>query len=469
MRKTKIICTLGPSTDNYDTLCKMVKAGMNVVRFNMAHVDHEEAARRMQLVKKVRSDLNVPLAIMIDIKGPEIRTGQVDNPFTVEKGDLLIITGEQIPAHDNVVPVNYPDIANDVFVGGHILLNDGLLDLIIKEIKDDLIYCEALTHGRIGNHKNVHFPDTHINLPFIREKDINDMNFAIENDVDFIACSFVSRASEVKEIRSYLESHNAHDIAIIAKIENKEGIENLDEILECVDGVMVARGDLGVEIPIEKIPTIQKQMIRKVHLAGKRVITATEMLETMTHNPRPTRAEVSDVANAVYDGTSCVMLSGETSVGDFPVEVVKTMAKICEDTEANINYGKNFKNIDFEIKNIADALSHSSVNAAIDLKANAIVVCTKTGQTALMVSRFRPSMPIVAFVTSMKSYHQLAMSWNVFPSLMDEYFSTEELSIRAIDRAKEMPYINKGDIIIVVAGIARQAHASNLMRIEKVR
>ena len=210
-------------------------------------------------------------------------------------------------------------------------------------------------------------------------------------------------------------------------------------------------------------------MIKKVHLAGKRVITATEMLDTMTHNPRPTRAEVSDVANAVYDGTSCVMLSGETSIGDNPVNVVRTMAKICEDTEANIDYGKNFKNIDFEIKNIADALSHSSVNAAIDLKANAIVVCTKTGQTALMVSRFRPNMPIVAFVTSVKSYHQLAMSWNVFPSLMDEYFSTEELSIRAIDRAREMPYINKGDIIIVGAGIARQAHASNLMRIEKVR
>lgn len=469
MRKTKIICTLGPSTDSYDTLCKMAKAGMNVVRFNMAHGDYDTANKRMELVKKVRDDLNIPLGIMVDIKGPEVRTGQVDVPFKVEKGDKLIITGEQIPSHDNVVPVNYKDIANDVFVGGHILLNDGLLDLIIKEIKNDLIYCEALTHGTIGNHKNVHFPGAHINLPFVREKDIVDMDFAIQNDVDFIACSFVSRASEVKEIRAYLDAHNGSDIALIAKIENKEGIDNLDEILECVEGVMVARGDLGVEISIEKIPTIQKQMIRKVHLAGKRVITATEMLETMTHNPRPTRAEVSDVANAVYDGTSCVMLSGETAVGDYPVEVVKTMAKICEDTEANINYARNFKNIDFEIKNIADALSHSSVNAAIDLKANAIVVCTKTGQTALMVSRFRPSTPIVAFVTNIKSYHQLSMSWNVSPYLMDEYFSTEELSIRAIDRAKEMPYINKGDIIIVVAGIARQAHASNLMRIEKVR
>ena len=469
MRKTKIICTLGPSTDSYDVLVNMVKAGMNVARLNMAHGDHETAKKRVDLIKQVREDLQVPLAIMVDIKGPEVRTGQVDNPFKVEKGDKLIITGEQIPAHDNVVPVNYPDIAKDVFVGGHILLNDGLLNLVITDIKDELIYCEALTHGIVGNHKNVHFPGAHINLPFIRQKDINDMNFSIENNVDYIACSFVSRGSEVKEVRDYLDAHGAHDISIVAKIENKEGIDNLEDILNYVEGVMVARGDLGVEIAIEKIPSIQKQMIRKVHLAGKRVITATEMLETMTHNPRPTRAEVSDVANAVYDGTSCVMLSGETAVGDYPVEVVKTMAKICVDTESNIDYGKNFKNIDFEITNVADALSHSSVNAAIDLKSKAIVVCTKTGLTAVMVSRFRPNMPIVAFVTSEKAYHQLAMSWNVHPFLTEEYYSTEELSIRAIDRAKSLPFINKNDIIIVVAGIARQAHASNLMRIEKIR
>ena len=469
MRKTKIICTLGPSTDSYDTLCQMVKAGMDVVRFNMAHGDYKAAQERMDLVKKVREDLQVPLAIMVDIKGPEVRTGQVDVPFKVEKGDTIIITGEQIPAHDNIVSVNYADIAKDVFVGGHILLNDGLLNLVIKDVKDGLIYCEALTHGVIGNHKNVHFPGVHINLPFIREKDIKDMNFAIKNDVEYIACSFVSRGSEVKEVREYLDANGANDISLIAKIENKEGIDNLDDIMNYVAGVMVARGDLGVEIEIEKIPTIQKQMIRKVHLAGKRVITATEMLETMTHNPRPTRAEVSDVANAVYDGTSCVMLSGETAVGDYPVEVVRTMAKICEDTESHIDYDRNFKAIDFEIKNVADALSHSSVNASIDLKAKAIVVCTKTGQTAVMVSRFRPTMPIVAFVTGEKAYHRLAMSWAVYPFLMDEYYSTEELSIRAIDRAKELPYVNKGDIIIVVAGIARQVHASNLMRIEKVR
>ncbi len=469
MRKTKIICTLGPSTDSYDVLVSMVKEGMNVVRFNMAHGDYKISQERMDLVKKVRDDLNVPLAIMVDIKGPEVRTGQVDNPFKVEKGTQIIFTGENIVAHDNVVPINYKDIAKDVFVGGHILLNDGIFDLIIEKIENDLIYCKALNSGTIGNHKNMHFPGVHLNLPFIREKDIHDMNFAIENDVEFIACSFVSRGSEVKEVREYLDAHHAHDIALIAKIENKEGIDNLDDIMNYVEGVMVARGDLGVEIPIEKIPTIQKQMIRKVHLAGKRVITATEMLETMTHNSRPTRAEVSDVANAVYDGTSCVMLSGETAVGDYPVQVVKTMAKICEDTEINIDYSHNFKHIDFSIKNIADALSHSSVNAAIDLNAKAIVVCTKTGKTAMMVSRFRPSMPIIAFVTNKKAYHQLAMSWAVSPFLMEEYYSTEELSIRAIDRAKEMPYIHKNDILIIVAGIARQADGTNLMRIEKIR
>ena len=469
MRKTKIICTLGPSTNSYDVLKQMVEAGMNVVRFNMAHSDYEEGNKTMALVKKVRDDLKVPLAIMVDIKGPEIRTGKVDSPIHINKDDVVILTGEQITAHDNVVPVNYPDIVKDVEVGGHVLLNDGIFDLVIEKVEKDLIYCRALTDGIIGNHKNMHFPGVHLNIPFIREKDINDMNFAIANDVDYIACSFVSRGSEVKEVRDYLDAHDGKTISLVAKIENQEGINNLDDIMNYVDGIMVARGDLGVEIPIEKIPSIQKQMIRKVHLAGKRVITATEMLETMTHNSRPTRAEVSDVANAVYDGTSCVMLSGETAVGDFPVKVVKTMARICEDTESNINYKDNFKNINFEIKNVVDALSHSSVNAAFDLDAKAIVVCTKTGRTSMMVSRFRPEMPIIGFVTNKKAYHQMSMSWDVFPYMMDEYYSTEEISIRAIDGAKQMPYVNKGDILIVVAGIAGKVDGANLIRIEKVR
>ena len=447
----------------------MVKAGMNVCRLNMAHGDHNEQQKRIELVKKVREELGVALPIMVDIKGPEVRTGQVDTPIKVNTGDKFLFTGEQIPAHDNIIPINYPDIAKDVFVGGHILLNDGLLDFVIEEIKDGLIHCKAVTNGTIGNHKNMHFPGVHINLPFIRPKDINDMNFSIKNDVEFIACSFVSRGDEVKQVRDYLDANGGKTISLIAKIENKEGIDNLDDIMNYVDGVMIARGDLGVEIPIEKIPSIQKEMIKKVHLAGKRVITATEMLETMTHNPRPTRAEVSDVANAVYDGTSCVMLSGETSIGVHPIKVVKTMAKICEDTEANINYAKNFKQINFPISNIADALSHSSVNAAIDLNAKAIVVCTKSGKTAMMVSRFRPEMPIIAYVTTDKAFHQLAMSWAVEPNLLDEYYSTEELSIRAIDKTKTMAFIKKGDIIVLVAGIARQVDGSNLMRIEKIR
>ena len=469
MRRTKIICTLGPATDSYETMVELVHAGMNVCRLNMAHGNHDEQQVRIDLVKKVREDLGVPLPIMVDIKGPEVRTGHVESPIPVTKGDIFYFTGEDITAHDNIVPINYPDIAKDVFVGGRILLNDGLLAFEILEIKEGLIKSVALTHGKIANHKNMHFPGVHLNLPFIRPKDINDMNFSLKNDVEFIACSFVSRGNEVQQVREYLDSKGGHSISLVAKIENKEGIDNLDDIMEHVDGIMIARGDLGVEIPIEKIPSIQKQMIKKVHLAGKRVITATEMLETMTHNPRPTRAEVSDVANAVYDGTSCVMLSGETSIGDNPVNVVKTMAKICEDTEANINYDVNFKQINFPIKNIADALSHSSVNAAIDLQAKSIVVCTKSGKTAMMVSRFRPFMPINAFVTDEKAYHQLAMSWAVYPQLMEEYYSTEELSIRAIDKARQMPYIKKGDIIIVVAGIARQVDGSNLMRIEKIR
>ena len=469
MRKTKIICTLGPATDDYNILVNMVKEGMNVARLNMAHGDYDITLKRINLIKQVREDLKVPLGIMIDIKGPEVRTGKVDNPIKINKGDTVIFSGKISQVTNNIVPINYENIANDVFENGHILLNDGIFDLVIKKIENDNIYCQALNNGIIGNHKNMHFPETHLNLPFIREKDINDMNFAIENDVDFIACSFVSRGDEVKQVLDYLNLHNANNISLIAKIENKEGIENLDDIMKYVDGIMVARGDLGVEIPIEKIPSIQKKMIRKVHLAGKRIITATEMLETMTHNPRPTRAEVSDVANAVYDGTSCVMLSGETAVGDNPVNVVKTMARICEDTEQNIDYADNFKQINFPITNIADAVSHSSVNAAIDLDAKVIAVCTKSGKTAMMVSRFRPTNPIVAFVTSEKVYQQLSMSWNVLPFLLEEYYSTEELAIRAIDNVKALPFISKGDIIIIVAGIARQIDGTNLMRIEKIR
>lgn len=469
MRKTKIICTLGPSTDNYDTLAGMAHAGMNVVRLNMAHGDHETAQQRIDLTKKIRTDLDIPLSIMVDIKGPEVRTGDVPTPVVVNKGDKIIFTGEQIVAHDNVIPVNYPDIAKDCFVGGHILLSDGTLDLVVTEITDGLIYCDVLNHGTIGNHKNMHFPGVHLSIPFIRPKDERDMDFALKNDVEFIACSFVSRAEEVASIRKYLDERGGESIALIAKIENKEGIDNLDDILKVVDGIMVARGDLGVEIPIEKLPTIQKNMIKKVHLSGKRVITATEMLETMTHNRRPTRAEVSDVANAVYDGTSCVMLSGETAVGEFPIDVVKTMSNICKDTEENIDYATKFKAISFEINNIPDALSHSAVNASIDLEAKGLVVCTKTGNTALMVSRFRPHTPIIALVANEKAYHQLSMSWGVYPQLMDEYYSTEELAIRAIDKAKALPYISKNDIVIILAGIARQAHASNMMRIERIR
>ena len=469
MRKTKIVCTLGPSTDSYDVLCEMVKSGMDVARLNMAHGDYQISQKRIDLIKKVRSDLNVPLAIMVDIKGPEVRTGQVDNPIKVNIGDKIILTGEAISAKDNVVPVNYPHIANDVFVGGHVLLNDGVLDLLIEKIENNLIYCKALTNGTIGNHKNMHFPGVHLSLPFIRPKDIYDMNFALKNDVEYIACSFVSTGDEVKQVRDYLDSKNGQSIALIAKIENKEGIDNLDDIMNYVVGVMVARGDLGVEIPIEKIPTIQKQMIKKAYLAGKIVITATEMLESMTHNFRPTRAEVSDVANAVYDGSSCVMLSGETAVGQYPIDVVKTMAKICVDTESNIDYSKAFKDINFTIKNVADALSHSSVNASIDLNAKAIVVCTKSGTTARMVSRFRPEAPIIAFVMDNKVYHKLSISWNVFPHQFDEYYSTEEITIRAMDKTKQLPFIKKGDMVIIIAGIARQVNGSNLMRIEQVR
>lgn len=468
MRKTKIIATLGPSCSDYDTLYEMIKAGVNVVRINMAHGDYEPSKKLINIVKKVREDLGVPVGIMVDIKGPEVRTGEVNGKIEVKKGQELILTGEKIVAHDNIFSCNYPKIAKDVKVGGKILLSDGTFVLQIIDIKDGLIYTKALNDGLLGSHKNMHFPGVSLKIPYIRQKDKKDMLFAIENDVDFIAFSFVSKASEMRECKEFLNEHGANNISLISKIENAEGINNLDEIMKEVDGIMVARGDLGVELPIEDIPNIQKQMIRRVHLAGKRVITATEMLETMTHNNRPTRAEVSDVANAVYDGTSCVMLSGETAVGDYPVEVVKTMSNICIAAENSINYSKNFKKIDFNIVDVSDALSHSSVNAAIDLNAKAIVVCTKSGQTAMLVSRFRPVTPIIAYVTEFKAYQQLSMSWGVEAYRHDEYNSTEELVIRAIDKAKTLPFIKKEDTIILLAGIAKQVHGSNIMRIEKI-
>ncbi len=469
IRKTKIVCTLGPSSESYEVLKDMVLAGMSVARFNMAHGSYEEHQRRIDVVKKVRNDLKKPLAIMVDIKGPEVRTGRVPHPFEVHPKDTVILTSRDIESYDNVVPVTYNNIHIDAKVGGQVLLNDGLLELRIDSISGQDLYCTVLTHGKIGDHKNMHFPGVHLNIPFIREKDKRDMDFAIRNEVEYIAASFVSRADEVQQVRRYLDLNGGENINIISKIENKEGVDNVEAILKECNGIMVARGDLGVEIPIEQIPTIQKKLIKVCHLSGKRVITATEMLESMTHNPRPTRAEVSDVSNAVYDGTSAVMLSGESAVGDFPVQVVRTMARICLDTEMNQDYKKQFKKLDVKIENIADAVSHSCVSAAHDLNAKCIVVCTQSGRTARMVSRFRPATPILAITTHEHVYHELAMSWGVEPAMSPIFDTSEEVADNARTTAIKEGLVGIGDTVVITSGVSKQLDGTNLMRIETLK
>ncbi|MDR0831762.1 MAG: pyruvate kinase [Bacillales bacterium] len=469
MRKTKIVCTLGPATDGIDILKSLIDAGMSVARFNMAHGDYAEHQKRIDDVKKVREILGVPVGIMVDIKGPEVRTGKVETPIPVNEGDNFIFTSDVIEAKGNRCSITYPKIHEDVKAGGLILLNDGLLAMRIEKVEGHDIYCKVLGKGFIGDHKNMHFPDAHLNIPFIREKDINDMDFALKNQVEYIAASFVSRASEVREVRQYLDSHGGDEIDIIAKIENREGVDNIESILEESEGIMVARGDLGVEIPIEEIPNIQKKLLKKCYLCGKRAITATEMLESMTNNARPTRAEVSDVANAVYDGTSAVMLSGETSIGKHPIDVVKTMAKICVQAENNIDYVKQFRNLNVNIANISDAVSHSSVSAAHDLNAKVIVVCSSSGRTARLVSRFRPVTPILCLTPSKVRYEQLALSWGVTPVLVKTYQSIEEIASKAKERAVKEKFARTGDVLVITAGTSSASDGTNLMRIESIK
>ncbi|MBQ8844778.1 MAG: pyruvate kinase [Clostridia bacterium] len=465
-RKTKIVCTLGPSSESYEVLKDMVLAGMSVARFNMAHGSYEEHQKRIDVVKKVRNDLQKPVAIMIDIKGPEIRTGKVPKVLEVKAKDSVILTSRDVEAYDNVIPLTYKNIHIDAKVGGQVLLNDGLLELRIDAISGQDLYCTSLNNGKIGDHKNVHFPGIHLNIPFIREKDINDMKFAIKNQVEYIAASFVSRAEEVMQVRRFLDSNGGENINIISKIENKEGVDNVTSILNNCDGIMVARGDLGVEIPIEQIPTIQKKLIKEAHICGKKVITATEMLESMTYNPRPTRAEVSDVSNAVYDGTSAVMLSGESAVGSFPVQVVRTMASICLDTEKNISYKQRFKRLNVDINNISDAVSHSSVSAAHDLNAKCIVVCTQSGSTARMVSRYLPETPILAITTQEFVFHQLALSWGIEPTMSRIFDSSEEMAENARVTTIAQGMAGIGDTIVITSGITKKLDGTNQMRIE---
>ena len=420
MRKTKIVCTLGPATNNEEKIRQLMLNGMDVARMNFSHGDHASHLATLNIIKKVREELNLPVAALLDTKGPEIRVCKFKNDrIELHTGDTFTLTTRDIEGTQDIVSITYKNLINDVQVGGRILIDDGLIELSVIKKTDTDIICRALNNGAVSNNKGVNVPDCHLTMPYISQKDYDDIVFAVENDYDFIAASFVRNAQDVLDIRKILEDHNGTDIKIISKIENMQGVQNIDEIIRVSDGIMVARGDMGVEIPFEDVPVLQKMIIKKVYEAGKVVITATQMLDSMMKNPRPTRAEATDVANAIYDGTSAIMLSGETAAGLYPIEAVQTMVKIAESTEASINYRKRFKERTTLVNpDITNAISHACCTTAMDLNASAILSVTKSGFTARMVSKYRPECAVVACVMNKKAYRQLNLSWGVTPIMM---------------------------------------------------
>ena len=420
MKKTKIVCTLGPACRNEETLSKMIRAGMNVARLNFSHGSYEEHKKNIEMLKDIRKKLNVPLPIMLDTKGPELRIKTFQNhKITLNEGDAFTFTTDEIEGDQTRVSVSYKGIVNDLQPGDTILLNNGLLIFKVTEVTENEVRTKVEVGGDLSDKKSMFFPDKTLSLQYLSEQDEKDIIFGVENGIDFIACSFTSKAQDIIDIRNLLREHGDPDIDLIAKIESRSGVNNIDEILQVANGIMVARGDLGVEVPYEELPQIQKMLIDKCRRAGKRCITATEMLESMISQPRPTRAEISDVANAVYDGTSAVMLSGETAAGKYPVQAVEAMARICLETEKNLS--NKYDDKDVSILSPIDALSHSACVLAEDIGAKAIVVCSRSGGTARKVSRFRPTIDIIGMTIEPQSYRKLALSWGVTPVLSEEF------------------------------------------------
>ena len=445
-KRTKIVCTLGPASEKEEVLTALIENGLNVTRMNFSHGSHEEHKGRMDLVKKVREKLNKPVALLLDTKGPEIRTGNFDQPeVLLEEGQKFTITMKDVIGTKEICTVSYKGLANDVVAGDTILIDDGLVGLRVEEVNGDDILCIVENSGIVKNHKGVNVPGVKINLPALTDKDISDIEFGISQGIDFIAASFVRKVSDVLAIREVLERNNATDIQIISKIENQEGVDNLDDIIAVSDGIMVARGDLGVEIPTEEIPVVQKMMIAKCNKAGKPVITATQMLDSMMRNPRPTRAEVTDVANAIYDGTDAIMLSGETAAGKYPVEAVKIMATIAKRTEETLNYDNN--------ETVTDAISHATCTTAVNLNASAIITSTSSGHTARMVSKCRPKCPIIATTNDEKVMRRLALTWGVYPVKAEVAGNTDEVIENSIETSKNAGYINNGELVVITAGV----------------
>ena len=469
-KKTKIVCTLGPASQSEETLTKLIENGLNVCRFNFSHGSHEEHKERMDIVKKVRDELKKPVAILLDTKGPEIRTGNFADPEVfLEEGSKFIITMADVIGNKEMCTVSYKGLAEDVVEGDTILIDDGLVGLKVENVVGEEIHCVVENSGIVKNHKGVNVPGVKINLPALTPKDISDIEFGITQGIDFIAASFVRKASDVLAIREVLENNNATDIQIISKIENQDGVDNLDEILQVSDGLMVARGDLGVEIPTEDIPIVQKQMIKKCNALGKPVITATQMLDSMIRNPRPTRAEVTDVANAIYDGTDAIMLSGETAAGKYPVEAVKVMAAIAKRIEETLDYDTILRSKGLNNTNVTDAISYATCTTAKSLTASGIVTSTSSGYTARMVSKFRPKTPIIAATPNERTSRQLSLSWGVYTVMCEQAENTDDLIDNSIEASKNEGYIHEGELVVITTGVPTGVSGTtNLIKVQVI-
>lgn len=470
MRRTKIIGTIGPASSDPQVFTAMCKAGMNVARLNFSHGTHAEQLEKLTMIHKVREELNLPIAVMLDTKGPEYRIKTFQGgKITVKEGDTFTFTVRDIEGDGTIVSVNYAGLIDDLSVGDRILVNNGLVIFEVRELTDTDARCQVLVGGELSDRKSMSFPNKTMNQVYLSQQDKQDLLFGIAHNVDFVAASFVSNRQNLIDLKTFLRENGGENISVIAKIENRAGVNNIEEICQECDGIMIARGDLGVEVPFAELPALQKYMITKCRLLGKRVITATEMLESMIHNPRPTRAEISDVANAVYDGTSAVMLSGESAAGKYPVETVRTMAEIVEETESHINYAKRFRTAEFKIKNRVDAISHATCGMAIDIDAKAIVVTSISGRTVRMVSRFRVPTPIIGMATNKAVWYKLALSWGVLPVMSEEFHSTEVLFYHALRAAKENLNLKPGDSVIITGGMTNGTSGNtNLIKVETV-
>lgn len=472
MRKTKIVCTIGPATDDDKILREMMLAGMNVARFNFSHGDYDIHKKRFEQVTRLRGELGIPVATMLDTKGPEIRLGKFvgDKPVEIYDGDSFTLTTEDVPCTAERASITFKGLPADVSVGTRILINDGVIELKAEKITATDIVCKVISGGTLSNNKGVNVPGVELSMPYLSERDMSDLEFGSKLGFDFIAASFVRSSADINYLKKFTKSLGWSTPRIIAKIENMDGVNNIDEIIEAADGIMVARGDMGVEIPFEQIPAIQKAIIEKGYLAGKQVITATQMLESMITNPRPTRAEITDVANAIYDGTSAIMLSGETAAGKHPVEAVSTMALIAETTEKDINYISRLSKRPISmVKNRTNAISHAAVTTAHDIGAKAVITVTKSGSTARNLSKFRPSCMIIGCTPSETVLRQMSMSWGVYPVLMDEKESTDELFDCAVKAAEAAGYISKGDVVVLTAGIPLGvAGTTNMLKVDEV-